>query len=99
MEATLNLFKKNPFHIVKYCFLDEKGRIEPFRYRSLLRKPNIGMLASAEADAYKEGIVIDWNKSLLVGDRPEDEECAKNAQIKFKHIDNFIHDTHQFINS
>ena len=90
MDATLNLFDNNPFHLVKFCFHDGKGKIAPYNNRSLLRKPDIGMLAVMECEAYNEGYVIDWDKSLFVGDRPEDEACAKNAGIEFKHIDDFV---------
>lgn len=96
MHATFELFNKNPFHIVKYCYHMEGGSIEPYNHRSMLRKPNIGMLAIAEFDAWNEGYMIDWDKSLFVGDRPEDEECAKNANIKFYHIDEFLNMPHEF---
>lgn len=90
METTLNLFSKNPFHIVKMCYHMEGGKIHPYKYRSMLRKPNIGMLAIAEMEAFEAGYVIDWDNSIFVGDRPEDEECAKNAAIKFIHINDFL---------
>ena len=90
MEKTLGLFKSNPFHVVKMCYHMEKGYIEPYCHRSLLRKPDIGMLAVAEFDCFEAGYVIDWNNSLFVGDRPEDEQCAKNAGIAFQHIDQFL---------
>lgn len=96
MNATFNLFKKNPFHLVKYCYHDRKGKIEPYCHRSLLRKPDIGMLALMEVEAYDYGYIIDWDNSLFVGDRPEDEECAKNAGIPFNHIDVFINKIHEF---
>jgi D-glycero-D-manno-heptose 1,7-bisphosphate phosphatase len=92
MNSTFKLFNENPFHIVKFCYHEEKGKIEPYCHKSLLRKPNIGMLALAEFEAYNRGYVIDWNKSLFVGDRPEDKQCAENAGIDFKHIDNFLVD-------
>ena len=97
MYKTLDLFKDNPFHFVKFCFHDGKGKIEPYNHRSLLRKPDIGMLAVMEVEAYEVGIVIDWDKSLFVGDRPEDEQCAKNAGITFNHIDEFLNKPHTFI--
>lgn len=90
LEVTTNLFKANPFHIIKCCYHMPDGMIEPYNHRSLSRKPDIGMLAIAEADAYNAGFIIDWDKSLFVGDRPEDEECAKNARIPFEHIDTFL---------
>jgi len=96
MDTTLKLFKQNPFHIVKFCYHDGKGKIEPYNHRSLLRKPDIGMLAIMESEAWNEGFVIDWDNSLFVGDRLEDEQCAKNAGIAFRHIDSFLNEPHTF---
>lgn len=96
LSATLKLFNKNPFHIVKMCYHMEDGRIEPFNHRSLLRKPNIGMLALAEFEAWNYGYMIDWDHSLFVGDRMEDEQCAFNAKIRFQHINDFITQPHTF---
>jgi D-glycero-D-manno-heptose 1,7-bisphosphate phosphatase len=96
MDKTFELFEKNPFHLAKWCFHDGKGNIEPYNHRSLLRKPDIGMLAIMELEAYKEGYVVDWDNSIFVGDRPEDEQCAKNAGIKFHHIDEFLTMPHEF---
>lgn len=90
LDYTLSLFDSNPFDIVKCCYHMEDGKIEPYNHRSLFRKPNIGMLAMIEYEAFNNKIVIDWNNSLFVGDRPEDEQCANNAQIKFEHIDSFL---------
>ena len=50
------------------------------------------ILAVMENDAMKAGIVIDWDNSLFVGDRPKDEQCAKNVNIQFKYIDQFLQD-------
>lgn len=96
MEATFKLFKSNPFHIVKFCYHDAKGKVEPYNHRSLLRKPDIGMLAIMEMEAYNKGMIIDWDNSLFVGDRSEDEQCAKNAGVKFRHIDSFLWEPHEF---
>lgn len=96
LTATLSLFHKNPFHIVKMCYHMEDGKIEPFNHRSLLRKPAIGMLALAEYEAWKNGYMIDWDNSLFVGDRPEDSKCAENANIPFRHIDDFLTQPHKF---
>ena len=84
LETMFSLFEKNPFHIVKTCWHHEKGKVFPFNRRSLLRKPDIGMLVLCEFEAYNAGIVIDWGNSLFVGDRPEDEECARRAGIDFQ---------------
>lgn len=96
MDVTLKQFVNNPFHIVKFCYHDGKGRIAPYNKRSLLRKPDIGMLAVMETEAFNQGFVIDWDNSLFVGDRPEDEECAKRAGIPFRYIDSFLKEPHTF---
>lgn len=95
-DATLELFLSNPFHIVKMCYHDGKGKVEPYCHRSLLRKPDYGMMAIAEMDAYHAGYVIDWDKSIFVGDRPEDEQCAKNAGISFRSAESFLNEPHRF---
>lgn len=59
---------------------------------SLLRKPGYGMLAVAEYDAALGAVIdhkisrvaIDWPQSLMVGDRPEDEACARAAGVPFQ---------------
>lgn len=95
-DKTLSLFKNNPFHMVKMCYHDAKGNIGPYNHRSLLRKPQIGMLALCEAEAWPHGYVIDWDKSIFVGDRPEDELCANNALVKFILADDFLTMSHVF---
>lgn len=82
IDATLALFERNPFHLVKTCWFHEKGKDPVFGHRSLFRKPDIGMLAMCEFECFNAGIMIDWEHSLFVGDRPEDEECAKRAGIE-----------------
>lgn len=84
IEQMNTLFERNPFHLIKFCLNHEKGKVFPYNLRSLYRKPDIGMLAQCEFEAFGAGIVIDWNNSLFVGDRPEDEECAKRAGIVFQ---------------
>ncbi len=97
MDATLKLFKDNPFSCVKFCYHDGKGSVHPYKYRSLSRKPDIGMLALMEVELWDAGYIAHWDKSLFVGDRPEDEQCAKNAGIPFRHIDSFLNEPHEFI--
>jgi D-glycero-D-manno-heptose 1,7-bisphosphate phosphatase len=82
--ATIELFNENPFHLIQTCYYHEGGSVEPFCYRSLLRKPDIGMLARCEIESYSAGYLVDWDNSLFVGDRPEDEECARRAGIEFQ---------------
>jgi histidinol phosphatase-like enzyme len=96
LAATFELFgEHNPFHLVKLCYHDGNGKVFPYNYRSLLRKPDIGMLALMEVEAFSAGFVIDWGKSLFVGDRKEDHECANRAGIKFIHIDQFLTMPHE----
>lgn len=76
--------------MVQFSLNHEKGKIEPYKHRSLLRKPDIGMLVLCEVEALKKGIIIDWPNSIFVGDRPEDEECAQRAAIQFIHADVFF---------
>lgn len=89
--ATIKLFERNPFDHIYISPYHEDGHIKPYNRRSLLRKPHIGMLAIAENDfATAYGIYIDLDNSILVGDRKEDEECARNANITFVHSDTFF---------
>lgn len=82
--ATRSLFRHDPFYDVFYCYYHEGGNVEPYNFRSLLRKPDIGMLVMCEIKAWVDGYIIDWDNSLFVGDRPEDELCAKNAKVSFR---------------
>ena len=90
IEAMLGLFEINPFHIIKCCFHHENGKTEPYNHRSLLRKPGIGMLVLCEIDAWEAGFIVDWDNSLFVGDRLEDEQCALNANINFQWANKFF---------
>jgi D-glycero-D-manno-heptose 1,7-bisphosphate phosphatase len=90
MMATFALYKKTPFDIVKMCYHMEDGNTEPYNHRSLLRKPDIGMLAIAEYESFQHGFIIDWDRSLFVGDRREDQACAYNAKIEFIMADKFV---------
>jgi D-glycero-D-manno-heptose 1,7-bisphosphate phosphatase len=53
---------------------------EEFRYR----KPGSGMIYQATFDC-----TIDKSESWYIGDRPEDEACARNADINFMWADTF----------
>jgi D-glycero-D-manno-heptose 1,7-bisphosphate phosphatase len=84
LEATARLFHENPFHMVKMCYHHAEGKVEPYNTRSMLRKPDTGMLVLCEYECFENGYMIDWANSLFVGDRPEDQECARNANIAFQ---------------
>ena len=90
LDVMFGLFQRNPFHFVKQAFHHPSGTVAPYNIRSLLRKPDIGMLACMEVALFDEGYIVDWDKSLFVGDRPEDEECARNARIPFRWAHDFF---------
>lgn len=83
-------FELNPFISVSYSVMHPGGTVAPYNHRSLFRKPYIGMLVQCEYTAYGDGYLIDWDNSIFVGDRPEDEQCAKNANVKFILADHFF---------
>lgn len=87
IRATIALFKENPFHSVEACLHMEGGTVEPYRHRSLLRKPNYGMLVKVDEKMFAQGIIIDYSNSLFVGDREEDQQCAHNAKVGFMPAD------------
>jgi HAD superfamily hydrolase (TIGR01662 family) len=91
LNYTLKLFSNpNVFDIIKICYKDSNGIVPEFKIRSLCRKPFYGSLAIIENYALSDNIAIDWDNSLFVGDRKEDEECANSAKIPFMYIDNFL---------
>ncbi len=90
IDATIALFNKNPFHIIKESYHHPNGKVEPYNHRSLLRKPDIGMLVLCEVEAWDKGYIVDWDNSLFVGDRPEDQACAEKAGIAFQWADTFF---------
>lgn len=90
LAQTVGLFERDPFDYVAFSLLHPKGRIKPYNHRSLLRKPEIGMLAACEVAMFQQGIIVDWDNSIFVGDRPEDEECANRAGLAFIHADVFF---------
>jgi len=83
VKATLALFSRDPFDSVQCCLCHPNGFIKPYNTESMFRKPNPGMLATLEEMANSHGIYIDWPHSLFVGDRPEDQECARRGQVPF----------------
>ena len=89
MERTILLFDKNPFHDIKWCLHHPDGNVEPYCHESRFRKPDIGMICEAEVDCFNAGFIIDYSKSIFVGDRPEDKECAKRAGIQFMDAEEF----------
>lgn len=70
---------------IEMCFSHPKASIEDFRQESPRRKPAPGMLLEIiEASGERP------EDCLMVGDREEDEQAAKNAGIDFVHADAFF---------
>jgi len=90
LAETIRQFEENPFYIVKTSYHHPDGDVEPYCHRSMFRKPQTGMLAFCEVSAWRNGIVVDWDNSLFVGDRPEDKECAEKADIEFVSANEFF---------
>lgn len=90
LDATRELFKRDVFEGIFYASNDENGKVFPYNYRSLLRKPGYGMLACIEEGCFEQDIIVDWDNSLMVGDRSEDKECATNAKVKYLDISEFL---------
>lgn len=80
----------SPFDMILSCFFHENGINPIFGRRSLLRKPNYGMLVLAESLAFNNKILLDWDASIMVGDREDDRLCAEAAQIEFRWAKDFF---------
>ena len=68
------------------CFSHPQATIEQFKEDSPRRKPGAGMLLEviqASGESKKE--------TLMVGDRPEDEQAAQNAGVAFMWAEDFFH--------
>ena len=72
---------------VQVCFAHPKALDERYRHPAKLarRKPNAGMIQ--ELCAWYQWSV---SETLFVGDRPEDEEAARNAGVAFQWANNFF---------
>lgn len=78
------------FTSVQAAFSMPDGSVFPFNNKSLARKPYYGMLANLEMGAWSNGMIIDWDNSIFVGDRDEDRLCAEGAGVLFIHADDFF---------
>ncbi|MCS3666415.1 histidinol phosphatase-like enzyme [Salinibacter ruber] len=68
------------------------GSEEEYAYRSLRRKPRYGMLAVLEYEPQRQkgaSYIIDWDESLMIGDRDEDMACAQAAGVTFYHAEDW----------
>ena len=65
--------------------------VEPYNRRSLLRKPEMGGLAVIEHEAKaSSGVIINWEESVMVGDRDTDRQCAKKAGVAYHDAEHFF---------
>lgn len=86
-----DLFEEDPFDIVVLCPFMWGGNKRPYNRNTMYRKPSIGMLAIVEYVLYEDDDeLIDWDNSLIVGDREEDYEMAQNAHVEFRTAEEFF---------
>jgi D-glycero-D-manno-heptose 1,7-bisphosphate phosphatase len=84
LRRTFELFEDSPFLAVESSFSMLGGKTPGYGVRSLLRKPYYGMLAVLEWRLRTEhALAVRWDESLVVGDRPEDQEAARAAGVPF----------------
>ncbi len=69
------------------CYTHPAAKVEQYRAEDDRRKPGPGMLLEAMADFEAEP-----EETLYVGDRPEDEEAARNAGVAFMWANEFFND-------
>jgi len=67
------------------CYSHPKASLDQYREDSDRRKPGPGMLREAMSD-----FQINSEDTLMVGDRPEDEQAAKAAGVDFIHADEYF---------
>ncbi len=74
---------ENITHIdgIYYCPFHEEGTVEKYKKYSPDRKPDDGMIKKAIYDAKKQGIIIDLENSILIGDKLSDIEAGKKAGV------------------
>ena len=67
------------------CFTHPQAKLADYRRDDKRRKPGPGMLLDA-----MRALGVSEAQTLMVGDRPEDEQAAKNAGIAFMWADAFF---------
>lgn len=70
---------------VNICYTHPKAKLEEYRQDDRRRKPGPGMLEEA-----METFGVSSQDTLMVGDRPEDEQAARNAGVAFMWADVFF---------
>lgn len=72
-------------NVLGICFTHPNGKLTQYRREDERRKPGPGMLI----EAMQAGNFGTW-QTLMVGDRPEDEQAAQNAGVAFMWADDFF---------
>jgi D-glycero-D-manno-heptose 1,7-bisphosphate phosphatase len=70
---------------VYICYTHPKASIEQYRAEDDRRKPGPGMLKEAMMDFDAMEV-----ETLMIGDRPEDEQAARNAGVEYKDAREFF---------
>ncbi len=87
LEANVRMLEDVPLDYTHLfmCVTHPKATIDIYRQASADRKPGPGMLLEAmEVFGVKPG------ETLMVGDREEDEQAAKNAGVSFQWADEYF---------
>lgn len=76
---------------IEFSACHPDGEHPAFGTKTLLRKPDTGMLAALERRCLRTWEAqVDYENSLFVGDREEDRECAKRAGVDFQWASDFF---------
>jgi HAD superfamily hydrolase (TIGR01662 family) len=78
------------FDLMAYSAKHEKGKVHGYNIRSLMRKPDYGMLVFIEMYMESVDVAADWDNSLFVGDSSDDARCAERARVPFMNISEFL---------
>lgn len=90
IQAMVEQFDRNPFVHIHSCMQHPDGDVSPFSNRSMMRKPQVGMLAILEDHLWDRGYIPNWDESIVVGDMESDKKLAENAGMKFRYASDFF---------
>jgi D-glycero-D-manno-heptose 1,7-bisphosphate phosphatase len=83
--AMLDLGNQGQFDTMRVCYQHPTATIDRYREDSPLRKPGPGMLLEIMQE-----LEVSADKTLMVGDRPEDQQAAQTAGVGFIWADDFF---------
>lgn len=81
---------KGMFTEILFSPYDPAGTVPEYSIKTWTRKPDIGMMVFIADSLHKSGKCVD--KLIMVGDRDEDEQFAKNITADFARSDFFFVD-------